>query len=226
MPCGILLARGLLDRRRQLRLHQSRGALGDQRLEVDAVDDVERVDDVALGLGHLVAVLVADEAGDVDVAERHLAHELQAHHHHARDPEEDDVEAGDQHAGRDRSVASSRRALAASRASRTATAPRRTRCRARPRPGAARVLPGSWCLRAHLRLAAADVDVALRVVPGRDAMAPPQLAADAPVLDVAHPVEVGLASSSPGRSACGPARPPRSPAAASGAIFTYHWSVR
>ena len=62
--------------------------------------DVERVDDVALGLRHLVAVLVADQPGDVDVAERHVAGELQAHHHHARDPEEDDVEARDQHAGR------------------------------------------------------------------------------------------------------------------------------
>ena len=107
MPCRVLLARRLLDRRRELRLHQAAGALGDQRLERDAVDDVERVDDVALGLGHLLAVLVADQAGDVDVAERHVAHELQSHHHHAGDPEEDDVEAGDQHAARDRSAPSS-----------------------------------------------------------------------------------------------------------------------
>ena len=35
---------------------------------------------------------------DVDVVERHLLHEVQAHHHHAGDPEEDDVEAGDQRA--------------------------------------------------------------------------------------------------------------------------------
>ena len=94
-PSGIACARRLLDGRRELRLHQAAGALGDQRLELDAVHDVERVDDVALGLRHLVAVLVADEAGDVDLAERHVAHELQAHHHHARDPEEDDVEARD-----------------------------------------------------------------------------------------------------------------------------------
>ena len=37
---------------------------------------------------------------DIDVAERHLVHHMQAHHHHARDPEEDDVEAGDEHVGR------------------------------------------------------------------------------------------------------------------------------
>ena len=51
-----------------LRLHEAAGALGDQVVERDAIDDIERVDDVALGLRHLLAVLVADEAGDVDVA--------------------------------------------------------------------------------------------------------------------------------------------------------------
>ena len=40
--------------------------------------------------------LVAHEGVDVDVAERHLVHDVQAHHHHPGDPEEDDVEAGDQ----------------------------------------------------------------------------------------------------------------------------------
>src|SRR5579883_1973639 len=34
---------------------------------------------------------------DIDVAERHLAHEVEPHHHHPGDPEEDDVEAGDEH---------------------------------------------------------------------------------------------------------------------------------
>ncbi len=45
----------------------------------------------------------------------------------------------------------------------------------------------------HFRLVAPDVDVARIVVPRRDAMAPPQLPRDAPVLDVVHPLEVGLA---------------------------------
>ena len=35
---------------------------------------------------------------DVDVAERHIAHELESQHNHARDPEEDDVESGHEHA--------------------------------------------------------------------------------------------------------------------------------
>src|SRR4029077_3426833 len=45
--------------------------------------------------------------------------------------------------------------------------------------------------RAHLGFIAADVDVAVAVVPRRDAMPPPQLPAHAPVLDVAHPLEIG-----------------------------------
>ncbi len=97
---GKLLARRFFDLRRELRLHQPGGALRHQRLEIDAVDDVERVDDVALGLRHLVAALVADQAGDVHIPERHVAHELQPEHHHPGDPEEDDVEARHQHIGR------------------------------------------------------------------------------------------------------------------------------
>ena len=37
----------------------------------------------------------------------------------------------------------------------------------------------------------ADKDVAGLVEPGRDAMAPPELAADAPVLDVGQPLHIG-----------------------------------
>ncbi len=42
----------------------------------------------------------------------------------------------------------------------------------------------------HFGLIAPHVDFALRVVPGRDAVSPPELPADAPVLDVAHPGKV------------------------------------
>src|SRR5438132_1222561 len=46
-------------------------------------------------------------------------------------------------------------------------------------------------LGAHFGLVAPDVDAAGLVVPGRDAMPPPQLARDAPVLDVVEPLVVG-----------------------------------
>ena len=42
----------------------------------------------------------------------------------------------------------------------------------------------------YLLLAAADVDLSVIVVPGGDSVAPPELAGDAPVLDVSHPGEV------------------------------------
>src|SRR5690606_3575930 len=38
--------------------------------------------------------------------------------------------------------------------------------------------------------AGGDVNIAVFVVPGGNAMAPPELAADAPVLNIAHPGEV------------------------------------
>src|SRR3546814_13788135 len=44
-----------------------------QVVAADAVDQVDRIEHVALGLGHLLAVLVAHQAGDVDILERHLA---------------------------------------------------------------------------------------------------------------------------------------------------------
>jgi hypothetical protein len=95
-----LLARCLLDRAAHLRLHEPGRALGHERLEVDAVDQVERVDDVALRLRHLLAVLVADQPGDVDLAERDVARKPETQHDHAGHPEKDDVEAGDEHRGR------------------------------------------------------------------------------------------------------------------------------
>ena len=44
---------------------------------------------------------------------------------------------------------------------------------------------------ADLLLAPAHVHATLVVVPGRDTVSPPQLAGNAPVLDVAHPLEIG-----------------------------------
>ena len=71
-----------------------------ERVGAVALDDLQGVDDVAVGLAHLLALVVAHQGVDVDVPEGHVAHELQAHHHHARHPEEEDVEAGHEHRGR------------------------------------------------------------------------------------------------------------------------------
>ena len=68
-----------------------------QCVGTEFVDPVQRVDAVALGLAHLLAFRVADQAVHIDVLERDLAGDVLGHHDHARHPEEDDVEAGDEH---------------------------------------------------------------------------------------------------------------------------------
>src|SRR6185312_10254674 len=45
---------------------------------------------------------------------------------------------------------------------------------------------------ANLGLAPAHIDALVAVIPRRYPVAPPELAADAPVLDVAHPLVIGL----------------------------------
>ena len=95
---GEFLLGVLAHARRGLGLAQPGAALVEQRGQVDAVDQVHRVEHVAVGLAHLAALRVAHQAVDVDMAERHLAGEVRGHHDHPGDPEEDDVEAGDEHA--------------------------------------------------------------------------------------------------------------------------------
>ena len=127
---------------------------------------------------------------DVDLAKRHVAHELQAHHDHPRHPEEDDVEAGDQYAGGIEGL---------ERLGVLRPAEGRERPQRRGEPGVQHVgillqrhLRAQSVLGADLRLVAADVDLAFGVVPGRDAVPPPDLPADAPILDAVQPVEIGL----------------------------------
>ena len=71
-----------------------------QRIRAVLVDDLQRVDAVAERLGHLAALRVAHQTVDKDGLERGLAHVLHTGEDHARNPEEDDVVAGDQRIGR------------------------------------------------------------------------------------------------------------------------------
>ena len=85
--------------------HGRKGGQGEtQGVAAVFVDHGQRVDDVARGLGHLLAVLVADQGMDIDVLEGHVVHELESHHHHPRDPEEKDVKTRDQERGRVKSL--------------------------------------------------------------------------------------------------------------------------
>ena len=129
---------------------------------------------------------------DVDRVEGDPVHEVQARHHHPRDPEEDDVETGDE--GVRRIVALQFRRL-------LGPAEGRERPQGGREPGIENVLVSAErhvapVLRARLRtrflLRLRDVDVGFVVVPGRDLMTPPELARDAPRLDVLEPLEIGL----------------------------------
>ena len=68
----------LLELRQRLRLRRAGERLGDDLLEVGAVDEIERVDHVPLHLAHLVAGLVDDHPVQQHARERRSAHEVDA----------------------------------------------------------------------------------------------------------------------------------------------------
>ena len=91
-PCLLLDLRGLLG------IHEACGALGHQGIDLNAIDEVDGVEGVALALAHLLAFAIANQGMDIDISEGHLSREVGGHHDHASHPEEDDVKARDQHA--------------------------------------------------------------------------------------------------------------------------------
>jgi len=90
---GKFLAGGFFDAGSLLRIHQTGGTLGYQRIDIDAIDQIDRVERIALRLRHLLAAGIAYQAMHVHGLERYLPGEVSGHHDHAGDPEEDDVEA-------------------------------------------------------------------------------------------------------------------------------------
>ena len=209
-PVGVILRLALL---RLLDLLLLQVAAGEGLVEIaqgDALDDVEGIDDVTEGLGHLTTVRVADHGVEVHLLEGNLAGELHAHHDHARHPEEHDVVAGFQQ----------RRRVKLGEVGGLVRPPKDGE-REEPgrEPGIEDVLillqregfPGELLLSLGARLvflAADDPSVEfLRRPPGHaaivlrlalkldvirgNAVAPPQLSRDAPVADVLEPPEPG-----------------------------------
>ena len=121
-----------------------------RRVGAKALDDVERIDHIALGLRHLLALGVAHQRVNVDLAEGNAVvflvrpsaggfhrrillmplHEVAAEHDHARHPEEQDLVGGDQQRGGIENFLVARLLRPAQRRERQQTR-RKTRCRAR-----------------------------------------------------------------------------------------------
>mmetsp|Transcript_18696 Transcript_18696/g.44683 ORF Transcript_18696/g.44683 Transcript_18696/m.44683 type:complete len:798 (+) Transcript_18696:625-3018(+) len=166
-------------------------------------DGVERVDDIAEGFAHLAALLVPHEPVEEDGAEGRPARQLDPHHDHARDPEEEDVVPGLHH-GRGVEPPQVLGGLVGPPEGGKRPQPRRE-----PRVehvlllgeharGAVSLIRGPPRLlgvsRHDVAVAAlrGDLLLAVKHVPDGDPVAPPQLPADAPVLDVLQPVVVDL----------------------------------
>ena len=179
--------RGFFHFRRSFGFAQAGRAFHQQLVQVDAVNQIDRVDDVAFGFGHFFAFVVAHDAVDVHVFKRHFAGEVGGHHNHARHPEEDDFVAGDQDVGRQEGFefVGFRR-----------PAERGERHERGGEPCVQYVFfagqTGFAGLFFGFRLIAGNVHIACFVVPRGDLMAPPQLARDTPVLDVVHPLVVSV----------------------------------
>ena len=62
-----------------------------QRVSAIFVDQAQRIDDIALGLGHLCAICGADQPMEIESGPWVLTRHRLPHHHHARIPEEQDV---------------------------------------------------------------------------------------------------------------------------------------
>ena len=139
------------------------------------IRDRQGIHDVPLTLRHLLAFFVAHERVDVDRVEGNLVHEVQAHHHHPGDPEEDDVETRDQNVGRVMALKLGRLVGPAQRGE----GPQRGR---EPRvehvfvpcqlDGLAVMSLGG---RPSLLFRALDEDLAIGAIPRRDLVSPPQL---------------------------------------------------
>ena len=151
-------------------------------------NEIHGVNTVALGLGHAAAVLGQDRRVDDDILKRHLVQEVQRAHDHAGDPQRDDVARGDQ---RRRGVM----ALEQLRLLRPALRGEGPQLRAEPGVQHVLVLMHvmAAALGAHVGVLGKGVlPAAVLAVEHGDAVAPPQLTADAPILEVLHPGGVGL----------------------------------
>ena len=145
-------------------------------------DEIKGIRGVSEGLRELSSFAVTDESGEVDVSEGKFPHVFEPRHDHPSDPEKDDIRTSDQIGGWVKLFQFCR--LFGPTHGRKGPEPR-----AEPGIKNIRVLdpsfPRGFDLTADLLLS----------VPNRNSVPPPQLAADAPVLQIFHPVVVDFSPS-------------------------------
>ena len=163
-----------------------------------AIDQVERIGRVAERLTHLPSQFVPNDTGQVDIPERFFSFEFISGHNHTGNPEEEDVGGRNQIVGRvvvfDLFVVGAVDAVE----DRDGPQPRRE-----PRVEDVGILPQIGdCERIVAALLTGELqrlfgsfgyDIpAFGQVVGRNLLSPPELTRDTPVLDVLHPVAVGV----------------------------------
>ena len=164
----------------------------------ETLHQFNRVGRVAERFRHLSAELVAHDTGEIDIAERHVAIILISRHNHSGNPEEDDIgtgyEVGSGIIVFDFVVSGVVDAIE----KRDGPQPRRE-----PSVEAVAVLAqvvdcevavSALFLGERERLVGSlgnDISALWEEI-GRDAVSPPELAADTPVLDILHPVAIGV----------------------------------
>ena len=62
-----------------------------QRVRPIFIEQLNGVNDITLGFGHFRALLIEDKRMNINILKRRGLHKVRALHHHARDPEEDNI---------------------------------------------------------------------------------------------------------------------------------------
>ena len=116
-------------------------------------------------------MLIPHQAGDVDFLEGDLTGELKRHHDHAGDPEENDVEAGNQYVGWVKAIEK----FPLIGPAQGGEGPQR-----RGKPGIQNIfilvqlnLVAESMAGAHVRFVVANIHLAIFIIPGRNPVSPP-----------------------------------------------------
>ena len=162
-----------------------------ERVGTVARDEVERVGRIAERFRHFTTEFVAHDSREIYVAEGHFTAPFKARHDHACDPEENDIRAGNEVARRIEFFQKFRH-FGIGRIHVPAHCCKRPEPRGEPGVEHVRILFPVFGVSGRCNVAVNFRGIALGI-PHGNAVSPPKLAGNAPVLQVAHPVFVNFA---------------------------------